>query len=104
MPDPTATSMPATVPASTATNPYGLTPGQYAFMQGLQGMGSSLNQQFGGGGYQFMRPNPGMVAAQGQQPTLLATILQMRANQAASLGQPFQPGTMPQMPRVSLLG
>jgi len=94
--------MPATVPGSTISNPYGLTPGMQAWMQGLQGLGSALNTQYGGGGYQFMRPNPGQVFGQGGQPSLLATIMQMRANQAASLGQPYQQGVA--MPRVSLLG
>jgi hypothetical protein len=86
------------------SNPYGLTPGEQSWMQSLQGLGGALHQQYGGGGYQYMRPNPGNVYSPGGQASLLATLLQMRANQAASLGQPFQQGVTMQMPRVSLLG
>ncbi len=49
----------------------------------------------------YMRSGPAPQMAPGQPNNLLSTILQMRANQAAAMGQPFQTGV--QAPRVSLL-
>ena len=43
MADPTASTMPASVPGSTMSNPYGLTPGEQSWMQSLQGLGGALN-------------------------------------------------------------
>jgi hypothetical protein len=49
----------------------------------------------------YMRSGPAPQMNQGAPNNLLTTILQMRANQAAAMGQPFQTGV--QAPRVSLL-
>jgi hypothetical protein len=55
----------------------------------------------GAGSAAYMRQGPAPQMAPGQPNNLLMTILQMRANQAAAMGQPFQTGV--QAPRVSLL-
>jgi len=96
----------ADMTAPTTANPFGLTPSTQAFMQGLQGLSSTLNagQPGGTGGANYMRPAGGMAFNQGspaQAGQLLQMLIQMRANQAAALGAPFQQGT--RLPAVSLL-
>lgn len=67
----------------------------------FQAAGSSFAGQGAGSSSGYMRSGPAPQLSAGQPNNLLATILQMRANQAAAMGQPFQTGI--QAPRVSLL-
>jgi hypothetical protein len=79
-------------------------PSAQAWMAALQGLGTNLQATGGApGGANFMRANPGSAWSPGSPnaASLLATLMQMRANQATSLGAPYQPGV--KMPTVSLL-
>ena len=58
--------------------------------------GSATGNQAG-----YMRAGPSPQLSPGGANNLLSTILQMRANQAAALGQPYQTGVA--APQVSLL-
>ena len=79
----------------------GLNTDQMAQLQrALQAAGST----FGGAGSSqagYMRAGPSPQMNPGGANNLLSTILQMRANQSAALGQPYQTGTA--APQVSLL-
>lgn len=85
----------------TAQNPYGLTPGMQAFMNGLQNFGNVLGKSAMPDSSNYMRAAPAPSWNPGTPNSLLATILQMRQAQAQGLGQPYAAGVAP--PRVSLL-
>jgi hypothetical protein len=70
----------------------------------LQSAGNSFLGPSGGGALGqagFMRAGPAPPLAQGQPNNLITTIMQMRANQAAAMGQPYQAGLA--APATSLL-
>ena len=80
----------------------GLNNDQLAQLQrAFSAAGSSFAGPAGTSSAGYMRSGPAPQMVPGQANNLLSTILQMRANQAAALGQPFQTGV--QAPRVSLL-
>lgn len=72
-------------------------------LQQLQAALSAAGGSFGGqaNSANYMRAGMPAQLAQGQPNNLLATILQMRAQQAAAQGSPYQTGVM--APQMSLL-
>jgi hypothetical protein len=83
-------------------NMLGLNDDQMLQLQrAFQAAGSSFAGPAGTNQAGFMRAGPSPQLAQGSPNNLLSTILQMRANQAAALGAPYQAGVM--APQVSLL-
>jgi hypothetical protein len=95
---------------SSATNPYGLTPSQTAWMTALGGLGKGVDAALTPNSANYMRQapasfNPGNQTSAGQ---LLDQLLQMRSAQTARIADPYQQGVgMPQMsgftPAMSLL-
>ena len=80
----------------------GLNTDQLAQLQrALSAAGSSFAGPTGTNQAGFMRGGPSPQMQPGSPNNLLSTILTMRANQAAALGQPYQAGAA--APQVSLL-
>jgi len=80
----------------------GLSDEQLAQLQrALSAAGSAFSGTGGAGQAGFMRTGPAPQTVQGQPNNLMSAILQMRANQAAAMGQPYQTGLA--APAVSLL-
>lgn len=100
---PYTTSGASTGATPTGANPYGLDPQTMAYLQQIGGLGSTLAQGGGSSAPNMQRFAQGQQAVQGQPNNLLLAILQMRAQQAQALGQPYGQGVGMQPPRYSLL-
>lgn len=95
---------PSPAPASSTglANILGLNNDQMLQLQrALQAAGSSFAGPTGTNQASFMRAGPAPQTSPGSPNNLLSTILQMRANQAAAMGNPYQAGLA--APQVSLL-
>lgn len=92
----------ATTGGGSLANILGLNSDQMAQLQrALQAAGSSFAGPAGTNQAGFMRGGPSPQMAPGSPNNLLSTILQMRANTAAAMGNPYQTGLA--TPQVSLL-
>jgi hypothetical protein len=89
---------------SSATNPYGLTPSQQAWMSAVGGLGKGIDSAITPNSSNYMRPNAQASFNAGNQQSagqLLDTLLQMRQAATQKMADPYQAGVG--MPAMSLL-